>query len=250
VGETVEISTPDGIAEAYVARPEGGAEHPPVLFYIDAGGLRPRIHDMADRIAGWGYVVMAPNVFHREGRAADLAPTTDLTVPENRAAFLGAAMDRVRAHTPDQAAVDREAYLDALLALPGVRGDDVGVTGYCMGGRLAVRAAAGRPENVVAVGCFHSGGLITDAADSPHRLLDSVRAELLAGHADHDRSNPPEAIAAFDAALDAAGLRHTTAVYPGAAHGYTMADMSTYDEAATERHFDELQALLARTLGA
>jgi carboxymethylenebutenolidase len=241
-GETIEIITEDGVAEAYVSRPDGEG-HPPVLFYIDAFGLRPRIEEMADRIAGWGYVVLAPNVFYRDGAAADVAPTVDLRDPENREAYVGAAMARVRAHTPDQAAVDRDAYLDALLALPGVRGP-VGVTGYCMGGRLAVRAAAGRPDDVAAIGLFHAGGLVTDADDSPHRLLGSARAEVLAGHADHDRSNPPEAIAAFDAALESAGLRYSTAVYPG----YTMADTSSYDEAATERHFTELEALFARAL--
>jgi carboxymethylenebutenolidase len=38
-------------------------------------------------------------------------------------------------------------------------------------------------------------------------------------------------------------------VYAGASHGYTMADSAPYDEAATERHFAELEALFARTLG-
>ncbi|TXL60678.1 dienelactone hydrolase family protein [Aeromicrobium terrae] len=245
--ETIEISTPDGVAEAYVSRPDTTGDHPPVLLYIDAFGLRPRIEEMADRIAGWGFVVMAPNVFYRDGTAAEVAPTADLRVAENREAYVPTAMARVKAHTPDQAAADREAYLDALLGLPGVRGP-VGVTGYCMGGRLALRAAAGRPDDVAAVGIFHAGGLVTDAEDSPHRLLASVRAEVVAGHADHDRSNPPEAIAAFDAALDAAGLTYATAVYPRAAHGFTMSDTSSYDEAATERHFTELQALFGRVL--
>jgi carboxymethylenebutenolidase len=246
--ETIEIATPDGVAEAYVSRPDIAGDHPPVLLYIDAFGLRPRIEEMADRIARWGYVVLAPNVFYRDGTVGDVAPTADLRVPENREAYVPAAMERVKAHTPDQAAVDREAYLDALLGLPGVRGP-AGVTGYCMGGRLAVRAAAGRPDDVAAVGIFHAGGLVTDAEDSPHRLLGSVRADVLAGHADHDRSNPPEAIAAFDAALDAAGLTYATAVYRDAAHGFTMADTSSYDEAATERHFTELEALFGCALG-
>jgi carboxymethylenebutenolidase len=246
--ETIEITTPDGVAEAYVGRPDAAGDHPPVLLYVDAFGLRPCIEEIADRIAGWGHVVLAPNVFYRDGTAAEVAPTVDLRDPENREAYVGAAMARVRAHTPDQAAVDREAYLDALLGLPGVHGP-VGVTGYCMGGRLAIRAAAGRPDDVAAIGVFHAGGLVTDADDSPHRLLAFVRAEVLAGHADDDRSNPPEAIAAFDAALEAAGLSYATAVYPGAAHGFTMADTSSYDEAAAERHFTELQALFARVLG-
>jgi carboxymethylenebutenolidase len=245
--QTIDITTPDGVAEAYVSRPDDDP-HPGVLFYIDAIGLRPRIEEMADRIAGWGYVVLAPNVFHRDGSVADLAPTTDLRIAANREKFFEGAMRRVGAHTPEQAASDLEAYVETLLAQPGV-GSRIGVTGYCMGGRLALRAAAGRPDVVAAVGAFHAGGLVTDEHDSPHRAIPSVRAELLFGHADHDRSNTPEQIAELERALDAAALTYTSAVYAGAPHGYSMADTSSYDEAATERHFSELEALLARTLG-
>ena len=39
---------------------------------------------MADRIASWGYTVLVPHVFYREGAAADLAPTADLREPEAR----------------------------------------------------------------------------------------------------------------------------------------------------------------------
>jgi carboxymethylenebutenolidase len=46
--------------------------------------------------------------------------------------------------------------------------------------------------------------------------------------------------------LTAAGV---TEVYPGAAHGYTTADSSAYDEGAAERHFTALHRLLARALG-
>ena len=59
---------------------------------------------------------------------------------------------------------------------------------------------------------------------------------------------PPEAVEALAQALDDAGLAATSEVYAGAAHGYTMADTSMYDEAATERHFVELEELLDRTL--
>ena len=59
---------------------------------------------------------------------------------------------------------------------------------------------------------------------------------------------PPEAVEALGRALDDAGLVATNEVYEGAAHGYSMADTSMYDEAATERHFTELEALFARTL--
>ena len=99
-----------------------------------------------------------------------------------------------------------------------------------------------------AVGGWHGGGLVTAETDSPHHAIAASRAEFAFGHADHDRSMPPEAVAALGEALTAAGRPHTNEVYEGAAHGYTMADTSVYDEAAAERHFAELRALLDRTL--
>jgi carboxymethylenebutenolidase len=245
--QMIEITTADGVAEAYVTSP-GDGEYPAVLFYVDAIGLRPRTKEMADRIAGWGYTVLAPNVFYRDGTAEKSAPTEDLRVAGNREKFFEGAMKRVGAHTSDQAKVDLEAYVVALQDLPSAGAGDIGVTGYCMGGRLALQAATRRPDVIAAVGAFHAGGLATDADTSPHRQVGTARAELLFGHADQDRSNPAEAIATLEAALDEAGLTYTSEVFEGAAHGYTMADTSTYDEAATERHFRELEALFARNL--
>jgi len=248
---TIEIPMPDGgVAEAYVHRPLAatGSEHPGVLLYMDAIGLRPRIGEMAQRIADWGYVVLAPNVFHRDGRADELALEGDLRDAGVREVFFKQhAMPRVRRLTSDKAERDIPAYLVALRGLPGVDPGLVGTIGYCMGARLAVRTAALDPE-VVAVGAFHGGGLVTDADDSPHRGLVRARAEFVFGHAENDRSMPPEAIAKLGETLSEAGLTASNEVYPGAAHGYTMSDTSIYDEAATERHFGELRALLDRTL--
>lgn len=226
----------DGSAEAYRT-----GDGPGVLLFMDAIGLRPQIESMADRIAGWGYTVLAPNVFWRDGTADDLMPKVDLRVPENREAFFATGvMDRVASITPDVARADAERWIAALPA------GKVAATGYCFGGRLALRAAA--DFDIAAVGMFHTGGIVTDAPDSPHLVVPQVTAEVLAGHADHDRSNSPDQIAAFDEALSAAGVAHTTAVYPDAPHGYTMADTAMYQEAGAERHYDELRGLLSRSI--
>src|SRR3954465_2059583 len=151
MNETIEIQAPDGPAEAYLA---GEAGRPGVLFYIDAIGLRPRIEEMADRIASWGYVVLAPNVFYRDGRAADLAPTDDLRDPGAREAFFSSGvMRRVRALSPDLSGPDAAAWVAELQrhAGPG----PIGVTGYCVGARLPVRTAGWFPGTVAAVGGFH-----------------------------------------------------------------------------------------------
>jgi carboxymethylenebutenolidase len=243
---TLTLDLPDGSAEAYLAAAPDGRPAPGVLFIVDAIGLRPQIERMADRIASWGYTVLAPHVFHREGGAADLAPRGDLREPEARQAFMKEAMPRVQRLTPDLLARDLPAYLSALRARPEVTGEEVGVTGYCMGARIAVRAA-GLDAGVVAVGGWHGGGLVTDAPDSPHLALATARAAFAFGHADNDGSMPPEAVSALGDALAAAGLEAVNEVFPGP-HGYSMADTAMYDEESAERHFDSLRALLDRTL--
>jgi carboxymethylenebutenolidase len=245
--DLIEIPAADGTAEAHLARPPTGSG-PGVLFFMDAIGLRPQLGEMCDRIAGWGYVVLAPNAFYRSGTVAEVGPHADLRTPGAREEFFARAMPRVRALTPDLAVPDIAAYVMALRGLPGVSEGPIGVTGYCMGARLAVRAATSHPALVTACGGFHGGGLVTDDPDSPHRGLSAARAEFVFGHADHDPSMPPEAVDALGAALLAHGLTATNEIYAGAAHGYTMADTAAYDRDATERHFTELQALLARAL--
>jgi carboxymethylenebutenolidase len=242
--ETVEIQAPDGVAEAYLT---GESGRPGVLLHIDGIGLRPRIEEMADRIASWGYVVLAPNVFYRDGTAADLAPQTDLREPGAREAFFaGGVADRVAAHRRDRTLADAPAWLATFADHAGA--GPIGITGYCMGVRLAIWTAGEYPGTVAAVGGFHGGGLVTDADDSPHRSIADSTAAYAFGHADQDRGMPLDAVAALEEALTAAGRPHLNEVYEGAAHGYTMADTSVYDEAATERHFNVLRGLLSRTL--
>jgi carboxymethylenebutenolidase len=245
--ELTEIPVPSGTTEAYVARPESGSG-PGVLFFMDAIGVRPQIAAMCDRIASWGYVVVAPNVFHREGTVAEVGPQVDLREPGAREEFFEAAMPRVGRLTSELAVPDIAAYTSFLRDLDGVTDGPMGTTGYCMGARLAVRAAGGHSEEYAACGGFHGGGLVTDEPDSPHLGLSHARAELVFGHADHDRSMPPEAVATLGATLASHDLTFSNDVYPDAPHGYTMADTAMYQAAGAERHFEALQALFARTL--
>lgn len=241
---TIDVQTLDGVADAYLSRPDHDRPHPAVLFIIDAIGLRPRIEQMADRIAASGYVVLAPNAFYRAGRAPVL-PLPDFSDPDTRASFIQAVRPFIEQLTPERAARDGAGYLDHLAEVaPG----PVAVIGYCMGARIGWRIAAAYPDRVAALAGFHGGSLATDAPDSPHRSAGVLKAELYFGHADHDQNMTAEQIAVLEQSLDDAAVRYRSEVYQDAAHGYTMADIPAYDHAACERHFTELFAFLARTL--
>jgi carboxymethylenebutenolidase len=241
---TIDIATPDGVADAYLTRPDDGDRHPGVLFMMDAYGLRPRIEEMAGRIAERGYAVLAPNLFYRAGRSPVL-PFPDMSEEEARGAFFAQVRPLMSELTPERLAADGAAYLDALAE---VADGPVAVVGYCMGARMGWRIAVAHRDRVAALAGFHAGGLVTDDPHSPHRSASELRGEVYLGHADEDPSNTPEQIATLDAALDDAGVAHRTEVYSGARHGYTMSDTPVYDEQATERHFAALFDLLERTV--
>lgn len=242
----IEIPATGGPAEAYLARPASG-HGPGVLFFVDAIGLRPQIATMCDRIASWGYVVLAPHLFYREGTVAQLAPRRDLREPGAGAQFFASIADRTKMGT-DTIYPDLDHYLRAVHEIDGVDPGPIAVTGYCMGARLATYAATRFGDDIAVAGGFHGGRLVTDAVDSPHAGLANASADFVYGHADRDPSMPAEAVAALGRALDKAGVRFSNEIYPDAPHGYSMADTSSYDDAGAQRSFEQLREALRRRL--
>lgn len=246
-GMSVDIRTPDGVADAYVTHPDDGAAHPGVLLIQDGFGLRPSLRAMADRIAAHGYTVLLPNAFYRHG-PAPVIELPDFIDPEARPEIFQQLFPMIRELTPELLRSDAAAYLAWLAAAPRVAAGKVGVTGYCMGARLAVLVAAAFPDRVAAVAGFHGGPLVTESADSPHLLVGKITGELYFAHAGEDLQKAPDHFAQFDKAVEAAGARHHTEVYADAKHGYTQADTAAYDAEFAERHYRELLALFDRNL--
>ena len=90
---SVGVTTADGVADAYLIRPDGAAGRPAVLFVMDAIGFRPRIEEMAQRVAAQGHVVLAPNAV--PGRRSPDMAMPDLEDADQRAA---AFIDAFAAH--------------------------------------------------------------------------------------------------------------------------------------------------------
>ncbi|MGW0856096.1 dienelactone hydrolase family protein [Streptomyces sp. NPDC002690] len=243
----VDVAAADGIADAYFSHPDDGRAHPGVLLYQDAFGLRPHLEAMADRLAAAGYAVLVPNVFYRNGRAPVVEVPEFIDVAA-RPDVVGKIVPLMEALTPEQTQRDAGAYLAWLAGSAAVTEGPVGVTGYCMGARLALYTAGAHPDRVAAAAGFHGGGLASEAPDSPHLLADRISAELYFAHADEDPSMPEEQVLRLERAFADAGVKHRCEVYEGAHHGYTQSDTASYHPEAAERHWRELTALFARTL--
>jgi len=241
--EHVFIRTADGACPAHVLTPDGGGPWPAVIFYMDGLGIRPAVVEMAQRLAGGGYVVLLPDMFYRFGPYEPLVPT--VVFQQDFHAILGPMMattDNARA------ARDTRFFLDYLDTRADVKAGKVGTTGYCMGGGMSLTAAGVFPDRVAAAASFHGGNLASDSPQSPHLLAPQMRAEVYVAGADNDHSYPPEMAARLETALTDAGVRRRCETYEGAAHGWMKPDFAVYDEIAAERGWRELFALFARNL--
>jgi carboxymethylenebutenolidase len=240
--EHVIIRTRDGDCPCHVMTPAGSGAWPGVIYYMDAGGVRPALADMAQRLADHGYVVLLPDLFYRYGAYGPFVP---------REVFAGdvrAILGPLMATTGnDKAAEDTGALLAYLDTRGDVAGSKLGAVGFCMGGGMALAAAGTYPERFAAVASFHGGNLATDAPASPHLLAPKLEAEVYIAAAENDRSYPAEMAARLETALAEAGVRYSTEIYP-AAHGWMKPDFPVYDHAAAERGWVQMLALFDRTL--
>jgi len=243
--DDVSIETGDGECRTSVFTPDGGSgPWPGAIFFMDGLGIRPVLHEMAQRLADAGHVVLLPDLFHRAGPYEPLDVQAVFSSGDVRAVLaplLGSTDNR-------RAAEDTRAFLAYLDSRDDVAGSKVGTTGYCMGGGISLTVAATYPDRIGAAASFHGGSLATDSELSPHLLVDRIQGRVYVGAADNDASYPPEMAARLIETLMAASIDHRHDLYVGAAHGWTMADAPVHDAGAAERHWTELTALFAATL--
>ena len=235
---TVEITTPDGTADAFFLRPAKG-RHPAIIMWPDVAGLRPAYLEMGRQLASAGYAVLVVNHYYRSAKAPILASMAEWRTPAGQARL----KPMIAAITPPGVTSDTMAFvawLDRQAATDRKRG--IGTIGYCMTGPFTVRAAAAVPRRIKAAVSCHGGGLVTAAPDSPHRLIASTQASFLVAIARNDDARAPGDKDALRAAAKAAGRAAEVEVY-NADHGWCTLDAPTYDKAEAARAWGRALAL-------
>ena len=241
--ETIDVQTEDGICPVHTFGPAGPGQWPGVLLFMDGHGVRPALFEIAERLASSGYVVAVPDLYYRTGYRAP-AGATLFTDPVARAHWTEHILPTLSIANVMR---DVPAFGDYLASRPDVRAGRIGVTGYCLGGRLALATAGHYPGLVAAVASYHGGHLATDAPDSPHRLAPKITARVYVGGARDDASFDEPQRTRLEAALREAGVDYRIEMYD-ARHGWVPSDTAAHDAAAAERHWRTLLELFDATL--
>jgi carboxymethylenebutenolidase len=209
MGTLIEFASNGGTASGYLAVPEGGGGLPLVVIQ-EWWGLVPHIEDVCDRFAAEGFVALAP----------DLYRGTTTTEPDEAGKLM-------MAMNIDQAAKDMSGAIDEVARRAG--SDRVGVTGFCMGGGLALVIAAKRPDKVAA--CVPWYGLIPWEGAQPD--FSQMTAAVLGHYAELDDYFSPDKVAELQATLDGLGKAAELIVHPGVGHAFFNDTRPEAHDAAT-----------------
>lgn len=196
MGRVIEFEGDGERYQGYLATPAAG-KGPGLIVVQEYWGLVGHIKDVVERFAAEGFVALAPDLYRGESTtepddAATMMMALNLPIVE---AILGSAAD-------------------ALLVLPEVTIDKCGVVGFCMGGQLALYAAAAEPDKFAACVNFYG---IHPNVDPP---LENLSSPVLGIFAEHDNYTPPAAVQALEYKFNKLGKPHEFITYTGTQHAF------------------------------
>ncbi|MBA8824058.1 carboxymethylenebutenolidase [Saccharopolyspora lacisalsi] len=187
--------------------PEGTG--PGIEVLSDVYGRLPFYQGLAAKLAQDGYVTLLPNYFFRQGPLSEVS---------REAAFAR------HSRTDEQKAVhDHAAAVSWLHDHRAVRGNRIGLLGFCLGGTFALDLCAER--NDVAAVCYYAfpygfGNPCTRKAPRPIELAEEITQPVLAHWGGQDHIIPVEEISTFGEAMRATGNPYSQHVYPEAGHSF------------------------------
>lgn len=227
--------------DAFIAHPDGAGPFAPVVMYQNIGGLGDSMREMARRVASEGYYCAVPDLYYRLGKIVFDPDSED----EHVLAIKNAAKISVK-----NAAVvaDTRVLLDFMASEPMLCSSPKGAIGYCMGGRFALLAAGHIADEFRAAASLYGVGLITDAPDSPHLVLDRIQGEIYCGFAEHDPVVPAALVTRFSELVKGCAAKSLVETHPGTHHGYAFPGRAVYHEEAAEKSWERIFAMFRRQL--
>src|SRR5258706_3163172 len=242
--EYVDISLPVSPMRTFVAAPRAEGRYPGIWCYSDIFQLTRPLLRFCVRLAGYGCVAAAPEIYRRIEPPGTVIPFDDA----GRTRGQQDAAKTPVAHFD----ADCRAGLDWLSKHSKVASGKIGAVGFCIGGHLAFRAAF-QPD-VRATVCYygtgiHDGKLGKDADAGSLGRAKEIRGELLMIFGTKDPHVPEAGRETIDETLRKSGARYRTVLY-AAEHAFTRDEGPRFDPEATDQAFGEMIGLFRRVFQA
>lgn len=217
ISNRITLHVADGtLMKAYITAPDDGGTHPGIILLQEAFGITSHIRAVADRIACEGYVVIAPELFHRTAPGIEFDQNN-----------LPAVMEHVNAMKLEQQQDDLRACY-GWLQQELVNKNKIGSIGYCMGGRVSFIANFTLPLSAC-ISYYGSG--IQNMGDKV-KYLSAPHLFFWGGL---DKHILPEHVAAVEDNMKIGGKSYVNVVFSYANHAFNNDQRANYNaEAAKE----------------
>jgi carboxymethylenebutenolidase len=192
-----------------------------VVVLPDVRGLYRFYEELALRFAERGVAAVAIDYFGRTGGVGK----RDEHFP---------FMDHVVKTTPKGIQADVAAAVALLRSPAGGSCEAVFTVGFCFGGRHSWLSAAGGHGLAGAVGFYGRPGIGSDGSPGPTQRAGELAAPILALMGGADEGIPADDVAAFEEALEAAGVDHEVVTYEGAPHSFFDRRQEDFAEASDD----------------
>ncbi|MEA5510977.1 dienelactone hydrolase family protein [Crocosphaera sp. UHCC 0190] len=235
--QNTSIIVDDNAMRIYMASPDNTGQYPGILFYSDIYQLGTPITRLADHLAGYGYVVAVPEIYHR------LLPIGTVIEPNDLGRIQGNEAARKTALSEfDQ---DANAVIDFLSQQENVISEKIGTMGFCIGGHLAFRAAF-NPEIKASVCVYptgiHNGKLGREKANSLAKMSE-IKGQVLLIFGTEDPHVPEEGRQLIIESLKQTNVSHQVITYK-ANHTFMRDDGYRFDPVATDLAWGEITKFL------
>ena len=235
-----DIPNAGGVMRVFSATPAEKRQYPGIWCYSDIFQLTPPMVRACVRLAGYGFVVAAPEIYCRIEPPGTVIPFDDAgrTRGLNDAAKTSVL----------QFDADCRTGLDWLEKHPRVAKGKIGAMGFCIGGHLAFRAAF-QPQ-VLATVCYygtgiHDGKLGKEADAESLAQAGAIRGELLMVFGTEDPHVPEEGRNTIHDGLRRAKVKHRMVLYK-AQHAFMRDEGARFDPEATDHAFAEMIAFFRK----
>ncbi len=212
-----------------------------VGIFFDAPGIRDATAAFCRKLAGDGYEVIVPDLYHRDIRLFS-------ATPEKRAADPG-VVDQMRGLMANLTDANIQQDMDDAAQAVGWEGP-MGCIGFCLGARAVHRAMTRAPKRFVVGSMFHPSFLVYDSIpDSPHASVSQLRGGLHIGIGTADQVQSIEMHQQYFDAI--AGMDNVElSIFDGADHGFTWPEYdATYHHEASTTCYGKTLALLGTLAG-
>lgn len=236
----VKVNNQNVAIDAYLAMPEASGTYAAIVVVQEIFGVNEHIRDITDRLAGEGYIAIAPAIYQRQAPGFEVGYRDEDVEIGRKYKNLTQAKELIS---------DIQATINYLYDLPQVKPGGVGTIGFCFGGHVVYLAAT--LKDIAATASFYGAQIATSCPGENEATITrtkDIKGTIYAFFGTEDPLIPNEQTEQIEAELNQQNVSHQVFRYPGATHGFICDRRESYNSDVAKDAWTKVLDLFSQKL--